>query len=118
MRPNLHRRHIQMLRLRYGFDTGEPMTLAEVAEVMDGVSRQSAQWTERYALKQIQAYPFLLDRTDFTDEQKAMLLAGEHPVSLHRVKWRSVERRYGQHMGAGAPWLDAKAQREPQSHRR
>lgn len=61
MKPTLHRRHVQMLRLRYGFDTGEPMTLAEVANVMDDVTRQDIHWMERQAQRRGQG-PYLNPR--------------------------------------------------------
>ena len=54
---------------------------------------------ERHALKQIQQYPYVLDRTDFTDAQKAVLLLGKHPPpQRHHAEWRNLERQYRQHM--------------------
>ena len=83
MTPHLHCRYVQMLRLRYGFDTGEPMTLDEVADAMDDVSRQSAHWMESRALHMIRLYPYVLDGSDFTDEQKAIL---QYSFLHHRLR--------------------------------
>ena len=95
MTVGLTNRHVRVLRLRYGFDASVGHTLAETGEQL-GLSRQHVSWIEHNALQKIQGNPSVLDGTDFTNAQKAILLSREPPPRLRLAQCRSIERRYGQ----------------------
>lgn len=66
MKKHLAQNQIDIIRMRYGLDTGEPMTFAEIAEVL-GVSKQAVAEKEKKALRKLRTrlwYAGIKERED------------------------------------------------------